>query len=459
MIDDVTHFFFSWQDMVDMLSKLKPGKSYAGSVRAEHIINGSPKLVAHLHILYNAMLQHSFVPTLLLRGKISPLVKDREGDLSNSSNYRAITLSSIFVQMFEILQKSKFGYFFPSSDLQFGFKPKTSTSHAIFSLKQSVNHFTSNGSGVYLAFLDCSKAFDRISHYGLFIKLMKRNVPLCFLLCVLFLYLNMSCTVKWGDSTSDQFDIPSGTKQGGILSPDFFSLYMHDLIQLLQDSGYGCYVVMMCLACIFFADDVVLLSPSRFGLQKLLDICVNYCRKFCLNFNVKKSKIMVVGKQKNTLSMPPLTLDGSALEFITEYKYLGVVLCSGKNISFSASATIRSFHRAANSILHGRVKPEKIVLMRLLYAQCVPIISYASAVKEFSASDMYRCHVAMNNSIRKIYSFAIWESIRHIRINNGFKSVYEIFATAKNKFLSNAKRSSNTVITHLVNFLDVEDDL
>ena len=198
-----------------------------------------------------------------------------------------------------MLQKAKFGYFLPNSDLQFGFKPKTSTSHAIFSLKQSVNHFTSNGSRVYLAFLDCSKAFDKISHFGLFIKLIKRNVPLCFLLCVIFFYMNMSCSVKWGESLSNAFGIPSGTKQGGILSPDFFSLYMHDLILLLQASGYGCYVIMLCLACLFFADDIVLLSPSHYGLQRLLDICVGYCQKFCLNFNVKKSKVMIVGKNLN----------------------------------------------------------------------------------------------------------------------------------------------------------------
>ena len=374
--DDVAHFFFSWQEMTDMVSKLKPGKSYVGFVKAEHILYGSTKLMAHLHILYNAMLQHSFIPTLLLRGNISPLVKDREGDLADSSNYRAITLSSIFIQIFEILQKAKFGYFLPNSDLQFGFKPKTSTSHAIFSLKETVNHFSSNGSGVYLAFLDCSKAFDRISHFGLFLKLMKQNVPLCFLLCVMYLYMNMSCTVKWSDSMSDSFDIPTGTKQGGILSPDFFSLYMYDLIRLLQDCGYGCYIIMMCIACIFFADDIVLLSPSRFGLQKLLDICVNYCRKFCLNFNVKKSKIMIVGKKKiNSVSVTPLTLDGSPLDFVTEYRYLGVVLCGGKRLTFSATATVRSFHRAANSILHSRVKPDKSILLKLLYTQCVPIIT------------------------------------------------------------------------------------
>ena len=232
---------------------------------------------------------------------------------------------------------------------------------------------------------------------------------------------------------------------------------MHDLIELLQDSGYGCYVIMMCLACIFFADDIVLLSPSRFGLQKLLNICFKYCSKFCLNFNVKKSKVMIVGKRLNSISTAPLTLDGTPLDFISEYKYLGVVLCGGKKLTFSAMETTRSFYRAANSILHSRVKPDKKVLMNLLYSQCVPIVTYASAVKEFSASDMYRCHVAINNAIRKIYSFAIWESIRHIRINNGFKTVYEIFASAKKKFLTNARNSSNTVVSHLSNLLDMEE--
>ena len=215
----------------------------------------------------------------------------------------------------------------------------------------------------------------------------------------------------------------------------------------------------MCLACIFFADDIVLLSPSRSGLQKLLNVCVDYCRKFCLNFNVKKSKVMIVGKRLNANHVTPLTLEGSPLEFVTEYKYLGVVLCGGKSLSFSASATIRSFHRAANSILYSRVKPDKTVLMRLLYAQCVPIITYAGAVKEFSATDMYRCHVALNNAIRKVYSFAIWESIRQIRINAGFKSIYEIFALAKSKFVAGAKKSHNTVIIHLANALEVEDNL
>ena len=95
---------------------------------------------------------------------------------------------------------------------------------------------------------------------------------------------------------SSAFDIPTGTKQGGILSPDFFAMYMHDLIEILKSSGFGRLVIQVIIACIFFADDIVLCSPSRYGLQQLLNICSAYCKEFCLDFNVKKSKSMIVGK-------------------------------------------------------------------------------------------------------------------------------------------------------------------
>ena len=453
--DNISPFYFSWNDMEEMISKLCVGKAYAGYIRAEHVLYGSPKLTIHLHILFNAMLQHSYIPTLLLRGNISPLIKDRDRNVSDSNNYRAITLSSIFIQMYESLQKSKFGYFFPQNDFQLGFKPGISTSHAKFCLKETVNHFNVNGSRVFISFLDCSKAFDRISHWGLFIKLVKQNVPLCFLLSIMYLYLNMSCTAKWNGHMSSDFDIPTGTKQGGILSPNFFGLYMHELIEKLKSCGFGCKVILILIACLFFADNIVLLSPSRHGLQQMLDICVSYCKMYCLDFNVKKSKVMVVGKSLMDTHYAPLKLNCEPLEFVNKYKYLGVQICAGKQLSFSPTSTIRSFHRAANSILYSRVKPSNFVLMKLLYTNCVPIITYACDVREFSAADMRCCHIAINNAIRKIFSYAVWQSIRHLRISHGYMCIYELFASSKAKFMSNAPASSNLVVSRLFNICNV----
>ena len=66
--------------------------------------------------------------------------------------------------------------------------------------------------------------------------------------------------------------------------------------------------------------------------------------------------------------------------------------------------------------------------MHLLYTSCLPIITYACNAKEFSANDMRDLNTAVNDAIRKIYSFNRWESVRVLREGSGMKSIYEIFA-------------------------------
>ena len=52
----------------------------------------------------------------------------------------------------------------------------------------------------------------------------------------------MVCRVKWGDKFSDSFNVPLGTKQGGVSSPKFFALYVDDLVKRLRNSGWGCHM-------------------------------------------------------------------------------------------------------------------------------------------------------------------------------------------------------------------------
>ena len=127
------------------------------------------------------------------------------------------------------------------------------------------------GSDVFVSFLDLSRAFDKISHHGLFLKLMDRCVPLYFLLIVIFWYSN---------TRSYSFRVLCGSKQGGILSPNFFSIYINDLVILLRSSKIGCHILNRFIACILFADDLSLLAPTRGSLQKLLNICFAYCEFF-----------------------------------------------------------------------------------------------------------------------------------------------------------------------------------
>ena len=87
--------------------------------------------------------------------------------------------------------------------------------------------------------------------------------------------------------------------------------------------GVGCHFVDAFVACILLADDMALLAPSRAALQILIDSCTEFCRKFCLSFNAKKSKVMLFGKKGVDLPKP-LSLSGSNIDYVDEWKYLGL---------------------------------------------------------------------------------------------------------------------------------------
>ena len=108
------------------------------------------------------------------------------------------------------------------------------TSHAIFSLRECIDYFISRGSNVFAAFLDCSKGFDKVNHHGMFIRLMKCAIPLCFINLINYWYSNLTSLVKWNGVFSDIFHVYSGVRQGGVLSQHLFAIYIDDLIAQLR---------------------------------------------------------------------------------------------------------------------------------------------------------------------------------------------------------------------------------
>ena len=109
--------YLSWYDMTFVLQKLKTGKATSSFVKPEHILLGSPRLAVHLHLLFNSLIQHSYVPHEFLRGVITPLVKDTEGDYSDPGNYRGLTIGVIFSYLFEHAMLSKVGHLLNSDSL------------------------------------------------------------------------------------------------------------------------------------------------------------------------------------------------------------------------------------------------------------------------------------------------------------------------------------------------------
>ena len=271
-------------------SHLKCGKA-AGldNIVPEHILYAHPALIVHLTTLFNLVLRHGFVPSAFGSGVIVPLVKDRNGSHDKLSNYRGITLSPVISKLFEVCLSEKFSQFLSSHRLQFGFKRGSGCSSAIFVVQQVVQYYTQRGSNVYVCALDATKAFDYVDHTILIDKLIRRGVPPCFLGVISNWYSKLSAVVRWNHVLSDKFYVLGGVRQGGVLSPVLFNLYVDELILQLEHDGYGCSIGGTFFGCVMYADDVLLLSASVNGLQLMINTCSTYGDEHCIQFNTNKS--------------------------------------------------------------------------------------------------------------------------------------------------------------------------
>jgi len=264
----------------------------------------------------------------------------------------------------------------------------------------------------------------------------------------------MSYCCKWGDTFTDYFDVECGTKQGGILSPDFFSVYINDLIDLLRKENIGCHILSIFLACIVFADDFTLLAPTRAVMTELVEICRTYCTRFCLKFNPKKTKVLVFGNlSKRIDSLAPIVVDSVVIEYVSVWRYLGFYIKSGVEFSFCGRQDLVSFYRATNGILRVLNRPNEEICMKLLFTNCIPIITYGCSVKEFCYADMSKINTAINDAIRRIFSFHRWESVRALRENFGYDSIFTIFHKSKVRFMNSLTLTGNTVLNQIVRYL------
>ena len=82
--------------------------------------------------------------------------------------------------------------------------------------------------------------------------------------------------IKWGEPTSCFFTVSNGVRQGGILSPRLFAVYVDDLSKQLSDARLGCFIGHQCIIHVMYADDICLLAPSALGLQMLLEMCYDF---------------------------------------------------------------------------------------------------------------------------------------------------------------------------------------
>nr|ACV95459.1 reverse transcriptase/endonuclease [Adineta vaga] len=258
-------------------------------------IKEAKAIIDNLYVAYNIWLGVQGIPEQLKLNK-TILIPKGNSDLSLLKNWRPITISSIILRVYNRLLAYRMNKVFKTNDKQVGFKPVNGCGINISWLHSLLKHARLNKNPIYACLVDVSKAFDSVSHQSIVRALTMNGAPSLLVKLIMDQYTNINTIITCSGSISNKINISSGVKQGDPLSSLLFNMVIDELFDVIKDQyGYTIDNIGTTNArC--FADDLTLISSSRMGMNKLLELTTEFFKERGLNVN--PSKCMSIGMSK-----------------------------------------------------------------------------------------------------------------------------------------------------------------
>jgi hypothetical protein len=402
------NFKISEQEIIKCIKLLKNNKSSSlDNLPNELLKYGHSQLVLCLTKLFNSILSSGTYPKQWAEGYISTLFKS--GDPTDPSKYRGLTITSCLGKLFNMTLNNRLDNFLNKHKIikseQIGFRKKARTSDHMFVLKTLIQKYTSSNKKLYACFVDFRRAFDSVLHEALLYKLLSLGIGGNFYRTIQSMYSQAMSCVKIGDMHTDMFPARIGVRQGDIMSPNLFKIFINDLPDQFDVVCDPVTIFNKNISCLLYADDVVLLSTSKNGLQTCLDQLHKYCNIWGLTINQKKTKIIIFNKAGRLLNLS-FQLGNETLENVRSYKYLGILFSSSGTFSYAKSELYNKGLKAYFKLLKsfGDLAPGISTSLHLFNHTIKPILLYGCEIwGQFSTSHK----ILSNNSayiLHKLYS-------------------------------------------------------
>jgi hypothetical protein len=330
------NFKLNRQVVREIAGTLPNGKSVGfGGVSYEMIkYSNDNKLYDLLSLIFEKSICHRQIPYLYNISIIKPLVKDSIKPSDQISNLRPVAVSDAISKIFEAVLLQEIEKDYRDHVKQFGFKERSSCSHAIFVLKQAIKISKLLKKRLYVCAIDASKAFDKVNRLNLWLKLIKNGVKPSIIIAAVNYYSQSLMLVENGNEYSNLFQTTLGVKQGGKMSPKFFSVYLDELIRQLEKCASGLVVGCQKIDVIVYADDIVLISTNKIGLQEQICIVERYGIQNEISYNPTKTTFMIfninvtrdAGERRTDMWQGELRLNGITITQVESVKYLGVIV-------------------------------------------------------------------------------------------------------------------------------------
>ena len=337
---------------------------------------------------------------------------------------------------------------------QIGFKEKSRTTDHIFTLKAIAETYKSNNKKVFATFVDLRGAFDTVWREGLFYKLWENKFPPRILKIILSMYQDPSCRIKFKQGLSRKFVSKCGVKQGDVLSPILFNLYINDLISNLNQGQVSPVTIGdVSINSLLYADDIILLSSTQEGLQNALDILQKFCESWKLEVNMQKSKVMIFNSNGKTF-LNSFKFNKNYLETVKSYCYLGITIKYTGNFNVSPQILMEKGRKAWFKIKNSIGLNNPCSLLEKLFDMLIsPIILYGCEIwgtnNKFKDTDPYEhLHLKFIKEILGVHSKAT-NSACLAELNRHPLKVKIMIQVIK--FWEHISNSNNTLVSEIYN--------
>ena len=443
------------------VEKMKPNKTdVSGSYVSDALKNSPDILFDQPATVFRSWLVHSTVTPSLLACSFLPLLKSSLKDPSDLSSYRAIAGSSLVLKAFEMVIILLWGQHLSSDSLQFGYKANTSTTHCTWLVSEVVQHMLRGGMNPVVTVLDCSKAFDKCKFSLLFNRLLEKGLPPIVVRVLAIIYMEQYGWVKWGSAQSSMMPISNGTRQGAILSPLFWSIYADPMLRRLRELGLGAHVAGLFMGAVCYADDVLLIAPTRNAMQRMLMELEHFAAESNIEFSTdpvpfkSKSKcLFMVGSKQNLAKPEPLSLCGRVLPWVDKADHLGNILTSKGDMEHDAAVKRAKFVNSSSEVkeLFKFAAPAELVKALKIYSSSF----YGSCLWDFSGTGAKQVFNTWNTAVKIVWGCPQWTRTYFVQqlLSCGYTSAKVDIMSRYVKFFAGLRSSASYEVQVLARFL------
>ena len=310
--------------------------------------------------VFNAVLKSRY-PSAWQVSALVPVPKPK-GRPDVFDDYRGIAVSAVLSKLFSIAMMARLDSWAEKQGLraagQAGFRAGRGTPDNCFVLRHMIDSAAVKKKPLYCAFIDFSKAYDRVDRKLLWEVLRGCGLHGHMLDTIMHMYQVTKLQVRAQGELGEPFEAGVGVKQGCPISPLFFGLLIDRLEAHLEREcpESGAQLAAHVLRALLYADDVVLTADTPAGLQQLLHGLEKFCVANSMFVNMGKSAVVVFNRRWHSSAMPgglQLLYNGAPLPVESHYVYLGLRFEDGQPARAALTGAV-SKARKAMMAMFGR---------------------------------------------------------------------------------------------------------